>query len=50
MVIGAIVGIGFIVLAIASLEAFGLWGILVWIVIYALFHSACRALLRHIGE
>jgi hypothetical protein len=45
-----IVLIGFFVLAIACLSLFGLFGIVVWLVIYGLFYYGGRALIRFVGD
>lgn len=40
---------GSLLLAIALFEAFGLWlGAILWILAYALFMGACRAVKAHI--
>lgn len=49
-VVSAIFSIGFVVLAIVCLSNFGLFGIVIWLLIYGCFHVGARALLRHIGD
>ncbi len=46
----ATVFIAFVVLGIACLAVFGLFGIVIWLLIYGLFHALARTLKRHIGD
>jgi hypothetical protein len=49
-VVSAATAIAFVMLAIACLSMFGLFGVIVWLLIYGLFHVASRVFLRYVGD
>jgi len=48
--LAAAVVVGFVVLAIASISLFGLFGIVVWLLCYGLFHILASRLSAYVGD
>jgi hypothetical protein len=48
--VGASVFVGFVILAIACISFFGLFGIVVWLLCYGLFHILANRLRAFVGD